>query len=43
MAAEELPDNEYPMFSTTGRVSYHWHGGEMKRRAKELMEIYPET
>jgi formate dehydrogenase major subunit/formate dehydrogenase alpha subunit len=43
LAAEELPDNEYPMFLTTGRVIYHWHGGEMTRRAKGLLEIYPET
>ena len=36
----ELPDDEYPMFLNTGRVLYHWHGGEMTRRAKGLMEIY---
>jgi predicted molibdopterin-dependent oxidoreductase YjgC len=41
--AEELPDEEYPMYLTTGRVIYHWHGGEMTRRAKGLLEIYPET
>ena len=41
--AEELPDNEYPLYLTTGRVIYHWHGGEMTRRAKGLLEIYPET
>jgi formate dehydrogenase alpha subunit len=41
--AEELPDDEYPLFLTTGRVIYHWHGGEMTRRAKGLLEIYPET
>jgi formate dehydrogenase major subunit/formate dehydrogenase alpha subunit len=28
---------------TTGRVLYHWHGGEMTRRARGLLEIYPET
>ncbi len=22
---------------------YHWHGGELSRRAKGLLEIYPET
>jgi len=43
LPAEELPDNEFPMFLTTGRVLYHWHGGEMTRRAKGLLEIYPET
>ena len=38
----ELPDAEYPILLTTGRVLYHWHGGEMTRRAKGLLEIYPE-
>ena len=37
----ELPDDEYPMVLSTGRVLYHWHGGEMSRRAKGLLEIYP--
>jgi predicted molibdopterin-dependent oxidoreductase YjgC len=36
----ELPDAEYPMILSTGRVLYHWHGGEMTRRAKGLMEVY---
>jgi formate dehydrogenase alpha subunit len=36
----ELPDDEYPMILNTGRVLYHYHGGEMSRRAKGLMEIY---
>lgn len=36
----ELPDDEYPMILNTGRVLYHWHGGEMTRRAKGLMQIY---
>ena len=39
----ELPDAEYPILLTTGRVLYHWHGGEMTRRAKGLLEIYPES
>lgn len=43
LPAEELPDIEYPIYLTTGRVIYHWHGGEMTRRAKGLLEIYPET
>jgi formate dehydrogenase major subunit/formate dehydrogenase alpha subunit len=37
----ELPDDEYPMVLSTGRVLYHWHGGEMTRRAKGLLTIYP--
>jgi formate dehydrogenase major subunit/formate dehydrogenase alpha subunit len=36
----ELPDDEYPMVLSTGRVLYHWHGGEMTRRAQGLLEIY---
>jgi formate dehydrogenase major subunit/formate dehydrogenase alpha subunit len=36
----ELPDDEYPMLLNTGRVLYHWHGGEMTRRAQGLMEVY---
>jgi formate dehydrogenase major subunit/formate dehydrogenase alpha subunit len=36
----EMPDNEYPFILNTGRVIYHWHGGEMTRRAKGLMEVY---
>jgi formate dehydrogenase alpha subunit len=37
---QELPDHDYPMLLNTGRVLYHWHGGEMTRRAKGLMEVY---
>jgi formate dehydrogenase major subunit/formate dehydrogenase alpha subunit len=36
----ELPDDEYPFILSTGRVLYHWHGGEMTRRAKGIMEVY---
>ena len=36
----ELPDEEYPWLLSTGRVLYHWHGGELTRRTKGLMEIY---
>ena len=36
----ELPDDEYPMVLSTGRVLYHWHGGELTRRARGLMAIY---
>lgn len=39
----EMPDKEYPMVMTTGRVIYHWHGGEMTRRVKGLLEVYPEA
>jgi formate dehydrogenase alpha subunit len=40
---QELPDAEYPMLLTTGRVIYHWHGGEMTRRAQGLLAVYPES
>jgi formate dehydrogenase alpha subunit len=36
----ELPDDNYPFILSTGRVLYHWHGGEMTRRARGLMAIY---
>ncbi len=36
----ELPDDEYPMILSTGRVLYHWHGGELTRRSKGLLAIY---
>jgi formate dehydrogenase alpha subunit len=40
---DELPDDEYPLVLTTGRVIYHWHGGEMTRRARNLEAMYPEA
>jgi formate dehydrogenase major subunit/formate dehydrogenase alpha subunit len=39
----ELPDAEYPLMLTTGRVLYHWHGGEMTHRARGLEAMYPEA
>ena len=36
----EMPNDDYPMVLTTGRVLYHWHGGEMTRRARGLMAVY---
>ncbi len=36
----ELPDDQYPMILSTGRVLYHWHGGEITRRARGLLAIY---
>jgi formate dehydrogenase major subunit/formate dehydrogenase alpha subunit len=40
---DELPDEEYPLMLTNGRVLYHWHGGEMTRRARGLTAMYPEA
>lgn len=37
----ELPDEQFPLLLTTGRVLYHWHGGELTRRAKGLVSVYP--
>jgi formate dehydrogenase major subunit/formate dehydrogenase alpha subunit len=39
----ELPDEEYPLMLTTGRVNFHWHGGEMTHRARNLEAMYPEA
>ena len=36
----ELPDDDYPLVLSTGRVLYHWHGGEMTRRASGLLAVY---
>jgi formate dehydrogenase alpha subunit len=36
----ELPDVDYPFLLNTGRVLYHWHGGELTRRVRELVEVY---
>ncbi len=41
LPAAELPDSQYPLLLTTGRVLYHWHGGEMTRRAQGLSSIHP--
>jgi predicted molibdopterin-dependent oxidoreductase YjgC len=43
MPPAELPDQEYPLMLTTGRVLYHWHGAEMTRRARGLTAVYPEA
>lgn len=43
LPAAELPDRDYPLYLTTGRVLYHWHGGEMTRRVSGLLEVYPRT
>ncbi len=40
---DELPDQDYPMILTTGRVLEHWHTGAITRRARVLDEIEPEA
>jgi predicted molibdopterin-dependent oxidoreductase YjgC len=38
----EMPDAEYPLYLTTGRLLYHYHSGTMSRRAPGLAEKSPE-
>ena len=38
----ELPDVEYPLLLTTGRVLWHYHTGSLTRRSAGLAAIYPE-
>ncbi len=40
---DELPDDEFPMVLSTGRVLEHWHTGAMTRRAGVLDQIEPEA
>jgi formate dehydrogenase major subunit len=40
---DELPDADYPMVLTTGRMLEHWHTGAMTRRAATLDAIEPEA
>jgi formate dehydrogenase major subunit len=40
---DELPDAEYPMVLTTGRLLEHWHTGSMTRRASSLDTLEPEA
>jgi formate dehydrogenase major subunit len=47
----ELPDEQFPLTLTSGRVLYHWHTGQITRRVEGLMshvgesfvEVNPET
>lgn len=43
VAPDEVPDDEYPMVLSTGRVLEHWHTGSMTRRAGVLDELEPEA
>jgi formate dehydrogenase major subunit len=40
---DELPDADYPMILTTGRLLEHWHTGAMTRRSQTLDAIEPEA
>ncbi len=39
----ELPDAEYPLTLTTGRVLYHFHSRTMTGRVEGLQELVPEA
>jgi len=39
----ELPDEDYPMILSTGRMLEHWHTGAMTRRAARLDALEPEA
>ncbi|MBV8913770.1 MAG: molybdopterin-dependent oxidoreductase, partial [Acetobacteraceae bacterium] len=43
MPPDELPDDDFPMVLSTGRVLEHWHTGSMTRRAEVLDAIEPEA
>ncbi len=38
----EMPDDEYPLLLTTGRMLYHFHTGTLSRRSAGLDELVPE-
>ena len=39
---DEVPDEQYPLVLTTGRLLEHWHTGAMTRRAEVLDAIEPQ-
>lgn len=41
-APAEEPDDDYPLFLTTGRVLLHYQSGAQTRRVPELLEAEPE-
>ena len=40
--AAELPDADYPLILTTGRMMFHYHTGSMTRRSQKLDREVPE-
>jgi formate dehydrogenase major subunit len=40
---DEVPDDDFPMVLSTGRVLEHWHTGSMTRRSGVLDAIEPEA
>ncbi len=43
MDPPEMPDNEYPLWMSTGRILEHWHSGTMTMRVPELYRSAPEA
>ncbi len=43
LAPDEMPDAEFPLVLTTGRLLEHWHTGSMTRRATNLDNLEPEA
>jgi formate dehydrogenase major subunit len=43
IAANEQPDDEYPMVLITGRQLEHWHTGSMTRRTEVLDALEPQA
>jgi len=39
----EMPDTEYNLWLSTGRVLEHWHTGSMTRRVPELYKSFPDA
>ncbi|MDB5649034.1 MAG: formate dehydrogenase subunit alpha [Hyphomicrobiales bacterium] len=42
-APDEVPDADFPLILSTGRVLEHWHTGSMTRRTQVLDAIEPEA
>ena len=42
-APPEVPDEEYNLWLSTGRVLEHWHSGSMTRRVPELQRAMPDA
>ena len=42
-APDEVPDAEFPLVLTTGRLLEHWHTGSMTRRSSTLDSLEPEA
>nr|VFK39928.1 MAG: periplasmic nitrate reductase subunit NapA apoprotein [Candidatus Kentron sp. SD] len=39
----EIPDDEYDLWLSSGRVLEHWHSGSMTRRVPELYRAFPDA